>query len=60
MKKIIVLFIFLMSMTTASAVEYFSVGSNAKFCVYTFDNEYFLILSFKDDDENRLTDNTIV
>ena len=43
-----------------NAINYRSVGSNADFCVYRFDGESFLILSFKDDDENRLTDNTIV
>jgi hypothetical protein len=52
--------LFVMMASSMSAVEYCSVGSNADFCVYTFDGNYYLILSFKDDDENRLTDNTIV
>jgi len=52
--------LFLLMATSMSAAEYYSVGSNADFCLYTFDGEYYLILSFKDDDENRLTDNTIV
>lgn len=60
MKRIFILFLFLMSMISASAVSYYSVGSNAEFCVYRFDGEYFLILSFKDDGDNRLTDKTIV
>ena len=59
MKKLFVTFLLLVSMSV-SAIEYCSVGSNANFCVYTFDNDSYLILSFKDDDENRLTDNTIV
>ena len=58
--KVLFLAMFLFVSTSISAVEYCSVGSNAEFCVYTFDGEYFLILSFKDNDENRLTDNTIV
>ena len=60
MKKFVLLLIFIISMTSASAVEYRSVGSNAEFCAYTFDSEYFLFLSFKDDDDNRLSNNTIV
>lgn len=59
MKKFLVS-LFLLISASVSAIEYCSVGSNADFCVYTFDGEYFLILSFKDDEENRLTDNTIV
>jgi len=59
MKKLLLAMFLLMSIS-ASAVEYCSVGSNADFSVYTFDGAYYLILSFKDDDENRLTDNTIV
>jgi hypothetical protein len=60
MKKLVLLLAFIFSMTIASAVEYRSVGSNAEFCVYTFDGENFLILSFKDDDDNRLSNYTIV
>ena len=37
-----------------------SVGSNAEFSSFFFDNQYYLILQFKDDEENRLTDNSIV
>lgn len=51
---------FLLIASSMSAAEYYSVGSNAAFCLYSFDGDYYLILSFKDDDENRLTDNTIV
>ena len=58
MKKLL-FFLLLMIPTSVSANSY-SVGSNAEFYVYNFDGEYFLILSFKDDDENRLTDNTVV
>lgn len=60
MKKLFILFFYLMSFTAANAVEYRSVGSNAEFCVYTFDGEYYLILSFKDDDENHLSNNTVI
>jgi len=59
MRKLLFSIVMLVT-TSMSAAEYYSVGSNADFCVYTFDGYYFLILSFKDDDENRLTDNTIV
>ena len=52
--------LFMLMATSMSAVEYYSVGSNADFCVYTFDGDFYLILSFKDDEENRLTDNTVV
>lgn len=60
MRKILLMFIFLLSMISASAVNYHSVGSNAEFCVYTFDGEFYLILSFEDDEENHLSNNTIV
>lgn len=60
MRRILLLFLFVMSMISASAVNYHSVGSNAEFCVYTFDGEFYLILSFEDDDENHLSNNTIV
>ncbi len=60
MKKIILAFFLALSTSSLYAEDSYSIGSNAEFCVYTFDDEYFLILSFKDDDENRLTDLTIV
>ena len=60
MRRILFLLLFVMSMISASAVNYHSVGSNAEFCVYTFDGEFYLILSFEDDDENHLSNNTIV
>lgn len=60
MKKLILIFLFLLSISEANAVEYRSVGSNAEFCVYTFDGEYYLILSFEDDDENHLSNNTVI
>lgn len=59
--KRLVFFLFLsLIMTSANAVGYRSVGTNADFCVYTFDGDYFLVLSFKDDDKNRLSDQTVV
>jgi hypothetical protein len=60
MKKLFFILVLLLSTLTSYAVWTRSVGSNAEFCVYRFDDEYFLILSFKDDDENRLTDNAVV
>lgn len=60
MKKLVILFLLLISVTTSFATEPLSVGSNAKFYAYRFDNEYFLILSFKDDEENRLTDGSVI
>ena len=59
MRKLLFSF-FLLIASSMSAAEYYSVGSNAIFSLYIFDGDYYLILSFKDDDENRLTDNTIV
>ncbi len=60
MKKIIFLFLLLFSTISMSALSSYSVGSNADFYVYTFDGQYYLILSFKDDNENKLVNNTIV
>jgi len=60
MKKIIFLFFLLFSTTSISAADSYSVGSSAEFYTYTFDGEYFLILSFKDDSTNKLSNNTIV
>lgn len=59
--KRLVFFLFLsLMMTSAKAVDYRSVGSNADFCVYTFDGEYYLVLSFRDNDKNRLSEQTVV
>ena len=60
MKRIILSVLLTLSIVMSYGIEYRSVGSNANFCVYTFDGNYFLILSFKDDDENRLSDLTII
>ena len=59
-KKIAILLILMISVSSAFAVEFRSVGSNADFNVYTFEGRKYLILSFKDDSENRLTNYTIV
>lgn len=48
MRKIILSFILLLSMSLAYAAEFRSIGFNAKVCAYTFDGDYYLILSFKD------------
>ena len=60
MKKLLVLFLLCFFTLSTFAVEYRSVGSNANFCAYTFDGKYYLILSFKDDDENHLSNYTVV
>ncbi len=60
MKKLLFLFTLLVSSTSLSASDYFSVGSSADFYTYTFDGKYYLILSFKDDNTNKLAGNTIV
>lgn len=59
-KRLFLTLLLIISATSAFAVEYRSVGSNAEFCVYTFDGQYFLILSFKDDEDNRLSNNTVI
>ena len=61
MKKLII-FVLLSALyaTSTFAVKYRTVGLNAEFCVYTFDGQYYLIMTFKDTNENRLTENTIV
>ena len=59
-KKIAILLLLMISVSSAFAVEFRSVGSNADFNVYTFEGRKYLILSFKDDSENRLTNYTIV
>jgi len=48
MRKIILSFILLLSMSLTYAAEFRSIGLNAKVCAYTFDGDYYLILSFKD------------
>ena len=48
MRKIILSFILLLSMSLTYAAEFLSIGFNAKVCAYTFDGNYYLILSFKD------------
>ncbi len=60
MKRFIISIICMLSVSTLFAGGFHSVGSNAEFCAYTFDGKYYLILSFKDDNKNRLTDFTIV
>jgi len=59
-RRFILSLFFLFSLSSAFAVEYRSVGIKAEFCAYTFDGQYFLILSFKDVGDNRLSNNTIV
>ena len=61
MKKLFLVFmILLLSSLSCSAVFMRSVGRNAEFGVYRFDNEFYLMLSFKDDDQNRLPIDAVV
>ncbi len=60
MKRFIISMMCLLSVSSLFAQSFRSVGSNAEFCVYTFDGKYYLILSFRDDHKNRLIDYTIV
>lgn len=60
MKKLILTLLTLLLVLHIGAQETHSVGSNANFRTYRFDNEFFLILSFKDDDDNRLMEESTV
>jgi len=60
MKKILMIFILLLSVSSIYAVKYRSVGNNAEFSAYLFDNEYYLILSFTDGSDYHLIEKTIV
>ena len=60
MKKLVLFFLLCLSVTASYAVDFRSIGSNADVCAYSFDGHYYLILSFKDDSSNRLTEQTII
>ena len=45
-RSLLLLFLFL-SMSVTYAVDFRPIGSNAKVCAYTFDGNYYLILSYK-------------
>ena len=60
MKKFFVLILMTICVLNISAIEYLRLGSNAEFNAYTFDGQYYLILSFNDDGKNRLTNFTVV
>ncbi len=60
MKKILLLFVLLLSVSSTYAVKYRSVGSNAEFCAYLFDGQYYLILSFSEGSGFHMTDEAIV
>ena len=49
-----------LSMTAQEYIRYHGEGSNAVFCAYQFDNRNYIVLSFKDDDEHRLTNNPVL
>ena len=59
-KKFAIVLLMIFSMSSASAVEYRSVGSDAEFNAYTFDGQLFLVLSFTDNEKNHLTNTTVV
>ena len=59
-RKTAILLLMIFSASSAFSVEYRSVGSSTDFNAYTFDGKYYLILSFKDDSKNRLTNYTVV
>lgn len=62
MKKIIfsLFMMMLCSPVLAGDVEYYNVGGDAKVCSYQFDGEYYIVLSFKDDDDCRLIDGPVL
>ncbi len=60
MKKLLMIILFLLSVSSINAVKFRSVGSDAEFSVYVFEEEYYLILSFNDGGTCHLIPNTIV
>lgn len=48
MKKFFLAFLLLLFIQSAHAADFRSIGLNAKVCAYTFDGNYYLILSFND------------
>ena len=61
MKKFLFLCLLMCSMSASAFHFGRSAGRNAEFIAYRFENAYFLILEFEDDDGNcRLMDNAIV
>lgn len=61
MKRIILVSIcmFMATMSTF-AIDYRGVGGNADFSAYKFEGQYYLILTFKDDNDYRLIDYTVL
>ena len=57
---IVTMFVFALGASAQENIQYHGVGSNADFCAYQFDDENYIILSFKDDDENRLTNTPVL
>ncbi len=60
MKKLLMIFVFLLTVSSVGAVKYRSVGGNADFSAYVFDGEYFLVLSFSDGADSHLMEETMV
>lgn len=62
MRKILLfLLIELMSFPLVNASDFYSIGNDAKVCAYRFDGKSYILLSFKDDeDDMRLVNNPIM
>lgn len=61
MKKILLLALLLsLSMASLHGADFRSIGINAKVCAYTFDGKYYLILSFTDYNDYRLSGHPII
>lgn len=67
MKRVVLLICFILPTLLISAedsyekpIPAYSVGSNAKFYAYTFDDAYYLILSFMDSEKYHLISNCVI
>lgn len=60
MKKVLLTLVLALACYTNILAESFSIGSNADLYTYRFDNEYFLVVSFKDDSDNRLMEGSVL
>lgn len=60
MKRIILSFVLFLSMLMTYAADFRSIGQNAKVCAYTFDGNYYLILSFKDYYDHELLGQPVI
>lgn len=60
MKKVILSLLLTIACSSNILAESFSIGGNADLYTYRFDNEYFLIVAFKDDSNNRLMEGSMM